>query len=142
MRPPRRRRSRRTDKSEKRRRGGSEAPSLTFRIFRVPHLAYGMRLIHQALQIVNEPFAAVLRVLVMPSEVDRLLGTNFLAVPAENATELVDLEHEWVAVPFLVLAGHQLDAVGGTHRRTKSAGNTTSLAGLGGEHAMRAAPAW
>src|SRR5256885_12522448 len=134
-------RLRRTDKSEKRRRAGSAAPSLAFRIFRVPHLADGVRLIHQALQIVNESFAAVLGVLVMPTEMDSLLGANLLAVSAENATELIDLEHEWVTIPLLVLTGHEFDAIGWADCRTKSARDTTSFTRFSREHAMRATPA-
>src|SRR2546423_14362503 len=136
-----RQQSRRTNRNGKRRRAGSADPSLTFRIFGVPHLADGVRLIHQALQIVNESFTAVFRVLVMPTEVDRFLGTNFLAVPAENATELIDLEHQRVTIPFLVLSWLELDAVGGPYRRTKSARDPARLARLSREHALRAAPA-
>src|SRR2546423_1867123 len=136
-----RQQSLRTNRNGKRRRAGSADPSPTFRIFGVPHLADGVRLIHQALQIVNESFAAVFRVLVMPTEVDRFLGTNLLAVPAENATELIDLEHQRVTIPFLVLSWHELDTVGGTYGRTKSARNTAGFSCLSREHAMRAAPA-
>src|SRR2546423_13314169 len=100
-----------------------------------------MRLIHQSLQIVNEALPAVLRVLVVPSDVNCFFRTYFLTVAAEDATELIDLEHERISIPFLVLAGHQLDAVGRADSGTQSAGNALRLTALGSEHAMRSAPA-
>src|SRR6185436_1316734 len=114
---PTRERSRQRDRSERRKRADSAARSLAFRVFGIPHLANGMRLIHQPLQIVDESLAAVLRVLVMPSDVNRLFGAHLLAVTAEDAPELVDLEHERIAIAFLVLAGNELDAVGRAHGR-------------------------
>src|SRR5947209_9411986 len=65
----------------------------------------------QALEIVHEPVAGVLRVLVVHAHVDRLLGTDLLAVAAEHAAELVDLVDQRIAVALLVLPGHELDAV-------------------------------
>src|SRR5688500_12620130 len=99
-----------------------------------------MRLRHQALEVVDEALAAVLRILVMATDVDRLLRPHFLAVAAEDATELVDLEHERIAIPLLVLARHELDAVGRAHRRAEAAGDALRLAVLRREHAMGAAP--
>src|SRR5687767_10740008 len=104
--------------------------SLTLGVGGIPHLANGMRLRHQSLEIVNEPFAAVLRVLVVPADVDRFLRADFLTVAAEDAAELVDLEYERIAVSLLVLAGYQLDAVGRTHRRTQAARHALRLAVL------------
>src|ERR1700737_3086367 len=114
MRAPRRAQALRTDKSERRRRVSNAAPSFALRVFGIPHLADRVRLIHQALQVVDEPLPAVFRVLVMPADVDRLFRTNLLTVAAEDAAEFVDLEDERVAVAFLVLARHELDAVRGT----------------------------
>src|SRR5688572_22503501 len=100
-----------------------------------------MRLRHEPLEVVHEPFTAVLRVLVVPPDVNRFLGTHFLTVPAENAAELVDLEHERISVALLVLARHELDAVRGTHGRAQPARHTLGLAVLRREHSVRAAPA-
>src|SRR4051812_48924211 len=100
-----------------------------------------MRLSHEALEVVDEPFARVLRVLVVPPHVDRFLRADFLAVAAEDAAELVDLEHERITISLLVLTGHELDAVGRTHRGAQAAGDALRLAILRGEHPVRAAPA-
>src|SRR6478752_7443125 len=100
-----------------------------------------MRLGRQPLEVVDEPLAAVLRVLVVPTDVDRFLRAHLLAVAAEDAAELVDLEHERVAVPLLVLAGHELDAVGRADARAEAAGDALRLAVLRREHAMRPPPA-
>src|SRR5687768_14592634 len=118
------------------------AASLTFRVGGIPHLTYRMRLRHQPLEIVHEPVAAVFRVLVMPAYVNRLFGTHFLAVATEDAAELVDLEHQRVPIAFLVLAGHQLDAVRRTHGGAQSARDALRLPVLRREHAVCAAPAW
>src|SRR4051812_16030775 len=99
-----------------------------------------MGLRHQPLEVVHEALAGVFRVLVVPANVDRLLRTHFLAVAAEDAAELVDLEHQRIAVALLVLARHQLDAVGRTDGRAQPARDAFRLAVLGREHAMRAAP--
>src|SRR2546426_654425 len=69
-----------------------------------------MRLSAQPLQIVDEPVARVLRVLVMHPNMDRLLGAHLLAVAAEHAAKLVDLVDQRVAVAVLVLSRDELDA--------------------------------
>src|SRR5262245_7904166 len=99
-----------------------------------------MRLRHQPLEVVDESLATVLGVLVVPSDVDRFLRTHLLAVAAEDAAELVDLEDQRITVPLLVLARHELDAVRRTYRGTEAAGHTLGLAVLRGEHAVRATP--
>src|ERR1700687_3612536 len=131
MRAPRRAQALRTDKSERRRRASNAAPSFALRVFWIPHLADRVRLIHQALQVVNKSVPAILGILVVAPDVDRLLRANLLAVAAEDAAKLVDLENERVAVAFLVLAGHQLDAVRWTHRRTESTRYAFRFASLG-----------
>src|SRR2546423_2948167 len=141
MRAPMRARSPQTDKNERRRRASSAAPSLALGVFGIPHLADRVRLIHQALQVVDKAIPAILGILVMASDVDRLLRTNLLTVAAEDAAKFVDLEDERVAVPFLVLARHQLDAVRRADRRTQTAGDTSGLSRLGRQHAVCAAPA-
>src|SRR5882672_3276851 len=134
-------RSLRTDRSGRRRTAGSADPSLALGVFGIPHLAHRMRLIHQPLQVIDEALAAVLRILVVASHVDRLFGANLLTVATEDAAELIDLEHEQIPIPFLVLSRNELDTVRGTHCRTEAARDTACLAGLGREHSMRAAPA-
>src|SRR6478672_2692531 len=104
---------------------------LSLRIVRVPHLAHRMRLRRQPLEIVNEAFSAVLCILVMAADVNRFFGTNLLAVSAEDATELVDFENEWITIPFFVFSRHELDAVGRTHGRTKPARDTFCFARFG-----------
>jgi hypothetical protein len=52
----------------------------------------------QPLQIVDESGATVFGVLVVSPDVNRLFGTDFLAIPAKDAAELVDLENERVPV--------------------------------------------
>src|SRR5262245_41863677 len=100
-----------------------------------------MCLRHQALEVVDESFAAVFRVLVMPADVDRLFRADLLTVAAEDAAELVDLEDERIAIALLVFAGHELDAVGWTHRGTQSTRHAFRLAVFGREHAVCATPA-
>src|SRR6185312_66231 len=117
------------------------AASLAFRVGGVPHLAHRVGLRHQPLEVVNETLAAVFRVLIVPSDVDRFLRAHLLAVAAEDATELVDLEHERVAVAVLVLTRHELDAIGRAHRRTESARDALGLAVFSRQHAVRPAPA-
>src|ERR1700694_5260060 len=141
MRGPKRARSLQTDRNERRRKEGSAAPSLALRVFGIPHLADRVRLIHQALQVVDKAFPAVLRILVVASDVDRLFRTNFLTEAAEDAAKLVDLEDEWVAVALFVLARHQLDAVRWADSRAKSTRDAFRLSGLRRQHPMRAAPA-
>src|SRR5206468_4303366 len=58
-----------------------------------------MRLCRQALEIVDEAVAGILGVLVVHPDVDRFLRAHFLAVAAEDATELVDLVNQRIAVP-------------------------------------------
>src|SRR2546422_3441725 len=100
-----------------------------------------MRLRAQALEIVDEAIARELRVLEVHAHVDRLLGADFLAVPAEYATELVDLVDQGVAVALLVLPRHELDAVGGADLGAQPAGDAFGAPLLVGEHAVGAAPA-
>src|SRR5215467_3311564 len=100
-----------------------------------------MRLRHQPLQVVHESFTAVLRVLIMPADVNRFFRAHLLAVPTEDAAELVDLEHERIAVSHLVFARHELDAVRGADRRTQATRNAFRLAVFGREHPVRSAPA-
>src|SRR5205809_3864330 len=114
--------------------------SLTFWIGGIPHLTDWMRLGHQPLQVVHEPLARVLGVLVVPAHVNRFFGADLLAVAAENTAELVDLEHERIAISLLVLARNQLDTVGRTHRGTQSARDALRFPVFRGEHAVRAAP--
>src|SRR5687768_3785689 len=99
-----------------------------------------MGLRHQALQIVDETRATVLGILVVPADVDRLLRAHLLAVAAEDAAEFIDLEDERIPIPLLVLPRHELDAVGGAHGRTQTAGDALRLPRLGGQHAMRSPP--
>src|SRR5262245_65771545 len=99
-----------------------------------------MRLRHEPLEVVDEPFTTVLRVLIVPANVNRFLRANLLAVPAEDAAELVDLEHERVAISLFVLAGDQLDAIGRAHRGAQTARDALGLAVFRREHAVRAAP--
>src|SRR5438876_3112154 len=115
--------------------------SLALRVGRVPQRRDRVGLRAQALEVVHEPVARVLRVLVVDADVDRLLGTDLLAVAAEHATELVDLVDQRVAVPLLVLPGHELDAVGGADLRAEPAGDALGAPLLVGEHPVRAAPA-
>src|SRR6267143_5322404 len=103
MRAPRQAQSLRTDKNERRRRANNAAPSFALRIFGIPHLADRVRLIHQALQVVDKALPAILGILVMAAHMDSLFRTNLLTVAAEDAAELVDFEDERVAVAFLVL---------------------------------------
>src|SRR5688572_3687201 len=83
-----------------------------------------MILLHQAVEVVDEVVAAELGVLVMLAHVDRLDRTDFLAHPAEDAAEFVDLVDDRIPVPLGVLAGHQADAVRRTDRRAQAAGDT------------------
>src|SRR3982751_1468251 len=98
----------------------------------VPHLAHRVRLRGEPLEVVDEALPAVLGVLVVATDVDRLLRTDLLTVAAEDAAELVDLEQQRVAVPVLVLAGHKLDAVRRADRGAEAAGHALRLAVLGG----------
>src|SRR5687767_2340891 len=101
-----------------------------------------MRLCHQPLEVVHEPFAAVLRVLVVPAHVNRFLGADFLAVAAEDAPELVDLEHQRIAIALLVLARHELDAIRRTDRWAQPARDALGFPVLRREHPVRPTPAW
>src|SRR2546426_10049702 len=77
----------------------------------------------------------------MHADVDGLLGADLLAVATEYAAEFVDLVDQRVAVALLVLARHQLDAVGGTDLRAQAARYALGAPLLVGQHAVRAAPA-
>src|SRR5688572_8728928 len=101
---------------------------LAFGIGRVPHLAHRMGLRDEPLEIVDESVATVLRVLVVAADVNRFFRADFLAVAAEDAAELVDLEHERIAIALLVLPGHELDAICRAHRRAEPARDTLGLA--------------
>src|SRR6266550_1383532 len=116
--------------------------SLSLGIGRIPHLTHRMRLRHQPLEIVHEPFAAVFRVFVMPPDVNRFLRTHFLTVAAEDAPELVDLEQQGIAIALLVFARYELDTVRRADRRTQTARDALRFAVFGREHTVRSAPAW
>ena len=75
-----------------------------------------MVLLHEAVQIVNEPVPGVLRVLEVYPDVNGLDGAHLLAHPAEDAPELVDLVNDGVPVPLVVFPPHEADAVGGADR--------------------------
>src|SRR5256885_813901 len=107
----------------------------------IPQRRHGMCLSAQPLEIVHEPVARVLRVLVMHPDVDRLLGAHLLAVAAEDAAELVDLVDQRIAVAVFVLSRHELDAVRRADLGTQAAGDTLGAPLLVGEHAVRPAPA-
>src|SRR5690606_39689326 len=100
-----------------------------------------MCLCHQPFKVINKTCTTVLRDLVMASQVNRLFRTHFLAIAAEDTAELVNLEDEGVAVASLVLARHQLDAVGRAYGWTQPTGHALGLAGFRGEHPVSAAPA-
>src|SRR6185437_3341573 len=84
---------------------------LALRVRGIPHLAHRARLGHQPLEIVDEPFPAVFRILIMTADVDGLLGAHLLAVAAEDAPELVDLEYQRISIAMLILTRHELDAI-------------------------------
>src|SRR5689334_12928806 len=99
-----------------------------------------MRLRAQPLEVVHEPVAGKLRVLVVHADVDRFFGADLLAVAAEHAPEFVDLVDERVAVPLFVLAGHELDAVRRTNLGAEAARDALGAPLLVGEHPVRPAP--
>src|SRR5688572_20304649 len=99
-----------------------------------------MRLCGEALEVVHEPRAAVFGVLVVATDVNRLFRAHLLTIAAEDASELVDLVDEGVAIPFLVFTGNELDAIRRTDLRTEPARHALRLSGFVGEHAVRAAP--
>src|SRR5581483_1059108 len=117
-------------------------PLFPLRVGGIPHLAHRVRLRDEPLEVIDEPFPTVVGILVVPADVDRFLRAHFLAVAAEDAAELVDLEHERIAITLLVFAGHELDAVGRADGRTETARHALRLARLGGQHPVRAPPAW
>src|SRR6266545_1458283 len=114
---------------------------LARRVARVPQGADRMGLGLEPLEIVDEAPPAVLRVFVVDPYVNRLLGAHFLAVAAEHAAEFVDLVDQGIAVSLLVLARHQLDAVGRADLGTQSAGHALRAALLVGHHPVGAPPA-
>src|SRR5881392_1857325 len=106
----------------------------------VPQRRDGVRLGAQPLEVVHEPVARKLRVLVVHAHVDRLFGAHFLAIAAEHAAEFVDFVDERVAVARLVLPGHELDAVGRADLGAETACDALGASLLVGEHAVGAAP--
>src|SRR5438105_9500564 len=76
----------------------------------------------------------------MPSDVNRFLRTHLLTVPAEDAPKFVDLEQQGIAIPLLVLARDELDAVRRTDGRAEAAGDALRLAVFRREHPVRAPP--
>src|SRR5206468_9156867 len=113
---------------------------LTLPIGRIPQRRDRVRLRAQPLEVVHEPVARVLRVLVVHAHVDRFLGANLLTVPTEHAAELVDLVDQWIPVALLVLSGHELDTVRRADLGAQAARDALGAPLLIGEHAMRAAP--
>src|SRR5258705_12140775 len=113
---------------------------LTLRVGGIPQRRDGVRLRAQPLEVVHEPVARVLRVLVVHAHVDRLLGADLLAVAAEHAAELVDLVDQRIPVAFLVFPGHELDAVRRADLGTQAARDALGPSLLVGEHAVRASP--
>src|SRR5260370_10356836 len=108
---------------------------------RIPQRRDGVGLRAQPLEVVHEPVARELGVLVVHADVDGLLRAHFLAVAAEDAAELVDFVDQRVPVPLLILPGDELDAVGRADLRTQPARHAFGPSLLVGQHAVRAAPA-
>lgn len=100
-----------------------------------------MVLLHEPVQVVDEPFTRILGVLEVPSDVDGLDGANLLAHAAEYAAELVDLEYDGVSVALIVLATDEPDTISRTHRRTEAAGHALGTSIGVYLHTVRAAPA-
>src|SRR5204862_6218221 len=115
-------------------------PLLPLRIEAIPKSRNWMHLSAQTLEIVHEPVARVLRVLVVYAHVDRLLGADLLAVAAKHAAELVDLVDQRVAVTLLVFSGHELDAVRRANLGAQAARDAFGTPLLVREHAVRASP--
>ena len=67
-------------------------------------------------------------------------ANNIFAHSTENATELVDLVDDGVAVPHVVLAADETDAVGRTHRRAQTTGNALGASVRMNLHDVRATP--
>src|SRR5690348_7785078 len=111
------------------------------RVGRVPEARHSMGLGAQPLEIVDESVARILGILVVHAHVDRFLRAHLLAVAAEYAAELVDLVDQRIAVPVLVFAGHELDAIRGTDLRAQPARHALGPSLLVGQHAVGAAPA-
>src|SRR4051812_43510277 len=99
-----------------------------------------MCLCRQTLQVVDESRSAVFGILVVAPDVNCLFRANFLAIAAEDASELVDLEHKGIAVSLLILARYEFDAVRRAHGRTKPACDAFRLSRFSGQHAMRSTP--
>src|SRR5688572_12763007 len=99
-----------------------------------------MRLRREALEIVDEAVARVLRILIVHADVNRFLGAHFLAIAAEDAAELVDLVNQRIAMALFVLARDELDAVGGADLRAQAARHALGAPLLVGEHAVGPAP--
>jgi hypothetical protein len=60
----------------------------------------------KAFQIVHEPIALVLGVFEMNSDMNCFFGAYFLTITAKDATEFVDIVHEWYPVTLLVFPRH------------------------------------
>src|SRR6266536_2009227 len=99
-----------------------------------------MRLRRQPLEVIDKSRSAVFSVLVVTADVDRFVGTNFLAVAAEYAAELVNLEDQRIPVSLFVFAGHELDAVRRTDGGTQSAGDTFRFPRFRRQHPVRTPP--
>src|SRR5262249_44833698 len=96
---------------------------------------------HQAIEVVHEALARVLRVLIVLPDVNRFYGADLLAHPAEDAAELIDFVNHRITVPLIVFARHEPDAVRRTNRGAKSARDTLRAAIRVLLHPVRAAPA-
>jgi hypothetical protein len=63
-------------------------------------------LLHQTIEVINEPAPSILGILKMLTYVDRLDRANLLAHPTENAPEFIDLVHDRITVALIVLTTH------------------------------------
>ena len=84
-----------------------------------------MVLLHEAVQVVNEPIPGVFRVLEVNPEVDGFYRADLLAHPTEDAPELVDLVDNGIPVPLVVFSPHEAEAVGGADGGAKHEDTTS-----------------